>query len=124
MAFRALKIMQRTASSNRTRAPHIRDRMRLAKLPIVMLAPIVGLIFSGCVSAERHTEKKEDQKAKLDMSSFYLPGKEGSRVVSVVTNASPVAFNVVVQTHAVATKEGGPRDTVARFGEVYAFSPT
>jgi plastocyanin len=32
--------------------------------------------------------------------------------------------SVVVMTVALATKEGGPKETVAAFGEVYAFSPT
>jgi plastocyanin len=124
MAPRALTLMQRTGVLNPTREPHVRNRMRLVKWHITMLTAIVGLIFAGCVSAERHAEKTEGPHEKLDMSSFYLPGKEASRVVSVVTNATPVAFNVVVQTLAIATKEGGPKDTVARFGEVYAFSPT
>ena len=31
---------------------------------------------------------------------------------------------VTVMTEALATKENGPKDTVATFGEVYAFSPT
>ena len=31
---------------------------------------------------------------------------------------------VVVMTEAIATKESGPKETVAAFGEVYAFSPT
>ena len=30
---------------------------------------------------------------------------------------------VIVMTEALATKEGGPKETVAAFGEVYAFSP-
>jgi len=31
---------------------------------------------------------------------------------------------VTVLCEAIATKESGPKETVARFGEVYAFSPT
>ena len=30
----------------------------------------------------------------------------------------------MIQTHAVAVKETGPRETVAKFGEVYAWSPS
>jgi plastocyanin len=53
---------------------------------------------------------------------FYLPNVEASRVVSV-TNAGAVRASILVQTHRVAVKETGPKETVARFGEVYAFSP-
>ena len=53
---------------------------------------------------------------------FYLPNAEASRVVSV-TNAGPVMASILVQTHRAAVKETGPKDTIARFGEVYAFSP-
>jgi plastocyanin len=62
---------------------------------------------------------------KLDMSTFYLPNAEASKVVSVSSNTnSPVSASVYIQTHAVAVKETGPKETVAKFGEVYAFSPS
>ncbi len=53
----------------------------------------------------------------------YLPNAEASKVVSVVSSASAVAV-LVIQTQAVAVKETGPKQTVAHFGEVYAFSPS
>lgn len=59
---------------------------------------------------------------ELDMSSFYLPNAAASRVVSVSTNGV-ANVNILVQTQRVAVKEGGPKETVAQFGEVYAFSP-
>lgn len=52
----------------------------------------------------------------------YLPNARNARIVSVTTKGQPAA-RVVVQTHGVAIKETGPKETVARFGEVYAFSP-
>src|SRR5207244_7506183 len=62
---------------------------------------------------------------KLDMSTFYLPNADASRIVSVTSNTNgPVGATVYVQTHAVAVKETGPKETVAKFGEVYAFSPS
>jgi plastocyanin len=64
----------------------------------------------------------ENGMTKQDAESFYLPDAAAARVVSV-TNAGPALANILVQTHAVAVKEGGPKETVARFGEVYAFSP-
>jgi hypothetical protein len=47
-----------------------------------------------------------------------MPNAEASRVVSVSTGTNPpVLANIVVQTQAVAVKEGGLKETVARFGE-------
>lgn len=45
------------------------------------------------------------------------------RIVSVAASGRASA-SIVVQTRAVAVKETGPKATVARFGEVYAWSPT
>jgi hypothetical protein len=52
----------------------------------------------------------------------YLPASASSRIVSV-SAAGQAAARIIVQTQAVAVKETGPKQTVARFGEVYAFSP-
>ena len=52
----------------------------------------------------------------------YLPDATASRVVTV-TEKGAAAAGITVLTEAVAIKETGPRATVARFGEVYAFSP-
>ncbi|HEV8436431.1 MAG TPA: cupredoxin domain-containing protein, partial [Thermoanaerobaculia bacterium] len=41
----------------------------------------------------------------------------------LTTGGQPKA-KVTVLCEAIATKESGPKDTVATFGEVYAFSPT
>jgi plastocyanin len=53
----------------------------------------------------------------------YLPDAAASRVVTV-TEAGTAAAGITVLTQAIAIKETGPRATVARFGEVYAFSPS
>jgi plastocyanin len=53
----------------------------------------------------------------------YLPTGAASHVVTVTTD-SPAAAGVTVLTQAVAIKETGPEETVAHFGEVYAFSPS
>ena len=52
----------------------------------------------------------------------YLPDAAASRVVTV-TEKGAAAAGITVLTEAVAIKETGPRATVTRFGEVYAFSP-
>ena len=52
----------------------------------------------------------------------YLPSAQNTKIVSVSPTGQPAA-RVIVQTQGVAIKETGPRETVARFGEVYAFAP-
>ncbi len=54
---------------------------------------------------------------------FYLPDAAASKIVSVAKTGNAEA-EVIVLTEAVAVKETGPRQTVAKFGEVYSFSPT
>lgn len=54
---------------------------------------------------------------------FYLPDATASKTVSVTRGGTPEA-EIIVLTEAVAIKETGPKETVAKFGEVYAFSPT
>ena len=55
--------------------------------------------------------------------NFYLPNAAASKIVSVAKGSTAEA-EVIVLTERVAVKETGPKDTVAKFGEVYAFSPT
>ena len=54
---------------------------------------------------------------------YYLPDSAASKIVSVAKTGNAAA-EVIVLTQAVAIKETGPKETVAKFGEVYAFSPT
>jgi plastocyanin len=55
--------------------------------------------------------------------STFLPSTASSRIVSV-SETGQAAARVIVLTQALAVKETGPRQTVARFGEVYAFAPS
>jgi plastocyanin len=77
-------------------------------------------ILSSCATA-RHEPMpaKPDQE---EMPSFYLPNTETSRTVSV-TKTGPAAMSILIQTHRAAVNETGPKETIARFGEVYSFSP-
>lgn len=84
-----------------------------------ILAVGATVTLAGCVSP------KEDMAPPMSpeqMEAFYLPDAEASRVLSVATNGVAAA-NILVQTHRVAVKETGPQETVAKFGEVYSFSP-
>jgi plastocyanin len=88
--------------------------------------PHLGLIalaiLSGCIAAKQGAESQEATK-KHEAETTFLPNAEASKVVSVTTTGAALEA-IVVQMHAVAVKETGPKETVARFGEVYAFSPS
>ncbi len=65
----------------------------------------------------------EQMKSLPPQGSDYLPTGSASKIASVTTDGIP-AMEVVILTEAVAVKETGPKQTVSKFGEVYAFSPT
>lgn len=74
---------------------------------VLRLMASVTLVTSvGVLSAQAATELSKD------------PG-----TVSISQNGSASAM-ILVETQRVAVKETGPKETVAKFGEVYAFSPT
>ena len=81
---------------------------------------LVTAALSGCTTTK--PEMMGNLGQELHPESFYLPSAEASRVVTVTTNGSAAA-NILVQTHRVAVKETGPKETVEKFGEVYSFSP-
>src|SRR6185312_5233141 len=90
------------------------------KLKLLMLVVALAAAASGC----RTHESMGNLGEKLDLSQYYLPNAEASKVVSVSGNTNQtIGATIYVQTHAVAVKETGPKETVAKFGEVYAFSP-
>jgi plastocyanin len=90
------------------------------KLDVLISALVAAGVLTGCRTAP--PEMMGNLHHELDPASFYLPNAEASRVVSVATNGTATA-NILVQTQRVAVKEGGPKATVEKFGEVYAFSP-
>jgi plastocyanin len=53
---------------------------------------------------------------------FFLPAGDAAKIVTVAPEGEAAA-GVTVVTAAVAVKEQGPRSTIAKFGEVYVFSP-
>lgn len=84
----------------------------------LLIGAVVAL--TGCSTTK--PEMMGNLNHELNPESFYLPTGEAARVVTVTTNGTATA-DVLVQTQRVAVKEGGPKETVERFGEVYAFSP-
>ena len=61
--------------------------------------------------------------AEREKNNYYLPGKHQSQMVSVSSTGEAQA-EIVALTEAIAVKETGPKETVAKFGEVYAFAPS
>lgn len=74
------------------------------------------IITAAPVAGARHSTQHGERD--------YLPDEAGSHVVTVVAGEQPAEAAVTVLTQAVAIKETGPKQTVARFGEVYAFAPS
>lgn len=91
------------------------------KTTTLVLGLIAAVVLTGCAAARQG--EGDEAVEKPGMGTNYLPNAEASRVVSVATNG-PATAVIVVLTQAVAVKETGPKETVARFGEVYAFAPS
>ncbi len=90
------------------------------KLTLLIGTGLMAVWLSGCATSK--PEMMGNMGQALNPESFYLPNPEASRVVTVTTNGTAAA-SVLVQTQRVAVKETGPKETVEKFGEVYAFSP-
>lgn len=78
-------------------------------------------LTAGCRVA--YQEPPGNRHLAPDPGSFYLPGPAASQTLSVSTQ-QVAATEVSVHTQRIAVKETGPRETIDRFGEVYAFSPS
>lgn len=57
-----------------------------------------------------------------EADSSYLPDEAAAKIVTV-TPDGPAHAGVIVLTQGLAIKETGPKETVKKFGETYAFSP-
>ncbi len=60
---------------------------------------------------------------KTDSGPDYLPSGAATAFLTVQQGGAP-ARKVVIMTERVAVNETGPKETVARFGETYEFSPS
>jgi plastocyanin len=83
-------------------------------LAILSAAALIAGIVAAPVSAAAPA-------TKLGFGQF-LPNAEASKIVTVTMHGKAAAW-VTVLTEAIAIKETGPKATVAKFGEVYAFAP-
>jgi plastocyanin len=55
-------------------------------------------------------------------ASYFMPDRAASRIVTVARGGAASA-EVTVLMQAIAIKETGPKQTIQKFGEVYAFNP-
>ncbi len=76
---------------------------------------IVAAVVATPVTKARHSVHQVEPD--------YLPDEAASKVVSVTPGEESAEAAITVLTQAVAIKETGPKQTVARFGEVYEFAP-
>ncbi len=60
--------------------------------------------------------------ASSALTHYFMPDAAASKIMSVAKGGAAAA-NIVILTEAVAVKETGPKETITRFGEVYAFAP-
>jgi plastocyanin len=56
--------------------------------------------------------------------SYFLPDAAASKILTVAPADYWDTSGITMLTEAVAIKETGPKETIARFGETYAFSPS
>jgi plastocyanin len=83
-----------------------------------IVAAAVILLSALCAGAAMGASPS----AAPTVRQFYLPDAAASKIVSVTAAGQPAA-EITILTEAVAIKETGPKETVKKFGEVYAFSP-
>lgn len=83
--------------------------------PVLTAAIASSMIIALMPAVARAQPKKSP--------GFYLPDAVAAKIVTV-TRGGRAHTRITVLTEAVAVKETGPKQTIAHFGEVYAFSPS
>lgn len=89
----------------------------LPGLPIIMMTTTLLCLCPG--RADAAPPKVMQQSAR----HYFMPGLAQSQIVTV-TAKGEAKSELVVMTEAIAVKETGPKQTIAKFGEVYAFEPS
>lgn len=82
--------------------------------PLPAFAAIVA-IASLFAAVSAYAQRKEK-------GGFFLPTGDAAKIVSV-TRSGEASAGLTIISEAVAVKEHGPKATVKKFGEVFAFSP-
>jgi len=82
----------------------------------------VGLVVAAWTIAIIGAIGPSASSARAGKGPFFLPSGPATRIVTVAKVGEAQA-GVTILTEAVAVKETGPKATVKKFGEVYAFEP-
>jgi plastocyanin len=99
-----------------TTLPHGKRLRGTAAVAFVMIC--IGCAWGKFVPAlARATEATSKRNGP-----FFLPSGDAAKIVNVTKTGESQA-GITVLSEAIAVKETGPKQTVHRFGEVYAFSP-
>jgi plastocyanin len=107
------------------------DLARFARLARVATLTVAALTIaaafgsldpSSALAAHDHNDHASHGHAS-DGAAFFLPKGADTKLVTVTPTGDAEAGYTVL-TQAVAVKETGPKVTIDKFGEVYAFSPT
>jgi plastocyanin len=88
-----------------------RAKRRNGGRALAAFAAMLSFLMAG--AAHAHSAHK---------GGFFLPTGDKAKIVTITANGDAAA-GVVVMTEGIAEKETGPKDTVDKFGELYAFSP-
>jgi plastocyanin len=105
-------------------APDLARFTRLARVATLTVAALAiaaafgSLDPSSALAAHDH----DSHGHASDGAAFFLPKGADTKLVTVTPTGDAEAGYTVL-TQAVAVKETGPKVTIDKFGEVYAFSP-
>jgi plastocyanin len=88
-----------------------RAKRRNGGRALAAFAAMLSFLMGG--AAHAHSAHK---------GGFFLPTGDKAKIVTI-TATGEAAAGIVVMTEGIAEKETGPKDTVEKFGELYAFSP-
>jgi hypothetical protein len=87
-------------------------------------AVCIAAILRATASAARAAESSTGTPVASGAAArYFMPDAAASGILTVAKSGTAAA-SIVVLTEAVAVKETGPKETIAHFREVYAFSPS
>jgi plastocyanin len=84
------------------------------------ILPIAGVCTIAMIAV---TIAHAQTAAHVRKGPFFLPSGAANKIVTVTKNGEAQA-GITILTEAIAVKETGPKATVKKFGEVYAFNPS
>jgi len=111
-------------SSRPPRSPRMPRSSRSYVAVVSAAAVFAAAALLAAVSAACAADTMSGAAGGAGVARYFMPDAAASKIVTVMSGATPAAASVVILTEAVAVKETGPKPTIEHFGEVYAFSPT